>query len=172
MKKCFGFLLLTAILTAVPASAQLGVIQIGPRVGYDLDWEALSLGVDARAEMPSLPVMLNVAADYYLLEDFEGFGTSASQSLINISANALYIFGIDNAAFTPYAGAGLAIMRYSVDVESGFGGSVDLSSTDLGVNLLGGALFGSGSLRPFVQAQLTFGGGETIGLMGGVLFTI
>jgi opacity protein-like surface antigen len=170
MKKLFTALFLTALFVA-PASAQLSNIGIGPRAGYDFDWESLFIGVDARAGVPTLPVGFNVSADYFFLEDVEGFGGDFSQSLIKITLNAIYEIGIDNQVFTPYVGAGLAIARYSADVDTGFG-NVDASDTDLGLNVLGGAYFGSGSLRPFAQLYITTGGGTTVGAAGGVLFTI
>ncbi|HEX7070942.1 MAG TPA: hypothetical protein VF190_09060 [Rhodothermales bacterium] len=172
MKKLFAVLFLSALFVA-PASAQLTNVGIGPRAGYDFDWESLFLGVDARASVPSLPVSFNVSGDYFFLEDFEGFGSDASQSLIKVSLNAIYEIGIDNQVFTPYVGAGLAISRYSLDVESDFGGiDVGGSETDLGLNILGGAMFGSGSLRPFAQLYLTLGDGSTVGIAGGVLFAL
>ena len=171
MKKCFGLLLVALFVSAVPASAQLSNIGIGPRAGYDFDWESLFIGVDARASVPSLPVGFNVTADYFFLEDVEGFGSDYSQSLFKITANAIYEIGIDNQVFTPYVGAGLAISRYSADVDTGFG-NFDASDTNVGLNILGGAYFGAGSLRPFAQLYLTAGDGSTVGIAGGVLFTI
>lgn len=172
MTKRFTFLIILAAFVSLPASAQLSNIGIGPRVGYDFDWESLSIGVDARAGFGTLPVSFNVAADYFFLEDYEGFGADASQSLIKITANAIYEFGIANAVFTPYAGGGLAFSRYSVDVDTGGFGSVDGSDTDIGLNIVGGAYFGAGSMRPFAQLYITTGGGTAVGLSGGVLFTI
>ena len=142
--------MLVAATTAGTASAQLTNFSLGPRVGYDFDWEALTIGVDARAGMGTLPVDFNVTLDYFFLEKYEVLNDDFSRSLFKLTANAIYEFGIDNQAFTPYAGGGLAISRYSLDYDTGFG-NVDASDTNVGLNVIGGAYFGSGSMRPFAQ---------------------
>ncbi len=172
MKKILTILALVAATTVGTASAQLTNVAIGPRAGYDFDWESLFIGVDARAGFGTLPVSFSVTGDYFFLDDYASFGVDASQSLFKITANAIYEFGIDNQVFTPYAGAGLAISRWSVDVDTGGFGNFDASDTSVGLNLLGGAYFGSGSLRPFAQLYLTTGDGSTIGVTGGVLFAL
>lgn len=143
------------------ASAQ-AQIQIGPRVGYDIDaLESLFVGADARISVIGLPIQINPTFDYYFL-DKDVFG---DDKFYQVAVNGLYNFGFDNQLFTPYAGVGVAISRYSPDGGDG--------TTDVGANLIGGAAFGFGSLRPFVQAQLTLGGdAEPVGLVGGLLFNL
>lgn len=141
------------------AAAQVG-IRIGPRVGYEIDdVEELFIGADARLDIATLPVIVNPAFDYYLTDGYD---------LFQLSVNALYTFGINNTAFTPYAGAGVGITRVSADTGFDF---VDDSNTEVGLNIIGGAEFGFGNLRPFVQAQLTIGDVDLTTIAGGLLFS-
>ena len=49
----------------------------------------------------------------------------------------------------------------------------DNTTTELGLNVLGGAVFQFQSLRPFVQAELNLGSSiELYGITGGVLFSL
>ena len=139
-------------------------IELGPRLGFDIagDVEEFFLGVDSRFKFATFPVDLNGALDYYFADNFDFW---------QLSANALYEFGVDNEAFTPYAGAGLSITRVSVDIQGELFG-FDASSTDFGVNLVGGAYFGAARLKPFAQAQITFGDVDLFTLAGGILFQV
>lgn len=139
-------------------------IELGPRIGFDLagDVEEFFVGADSRFTFPSFPVILNGTFDYYFVDNFDFW---------QFSANALYEFGVDNQAFTPYAGAGLSVTRISVDIQGELFG-FDASSTDVGFNIIGGASFGAGNLKPFAQAQITIGDVDLFALAGGLLFTI
>lgn len=150
---------------AQSASAQF---QIGPRVGYELDEVgALGVGADLRFSPPALPIAINPTFDYYFLDDDEFGGADVWQANIN----ALYNFGIANQVFTPYVGAGLALTRVTLGNRAAFG--LNESSTEAGANILVGAEFGFGAMRPFVQAQTTLGGElQTATIAGGVLFSL
>ena len=171
------FLLFLAflVLFLLPVEAQAQTqFQLGPRIGIDVgDVEELFIGADARIDAESLPVTINPTFDFYFTDDPLTFW--------GLSANALYPFGVDNEAFTPYAGAGLGLYRTSVDdqeVDTPFG-DVTVeggSSTDVGLNLLFGAEFAvNRSFVPFVEAQYSpvFTEGETTNLFNvkaGLLF--
>lgn len=135
-------------------------VTVGPRIGLDAgDIGEPFVGLDVRIGLSTSPIAINPTFDYYFTDDPLTFWS--------LSANVLYRFGIDNQVFTPYSGAGLGIYRSSVD---GAGGS-----SDLGVNLLFGAEFSLGSLRPFLEAQYSpvFTAGSTtslFGVKGGLLF--
>lgn len=147
-------LLLLFLIGASTAQAQT-TFQIGPRVGYEIDdLEELFIGADARIMVAGLPVVINPTFDYYLVDE----GT-----LFQLSGNALYTFGINNQVFTPYAGAGVGLTRFSYE---------DFDNTEVGLNVIGGAQFGFGNLRPFAQAQLTFGDVDIVTLGGGILFSL
>lgn len=155
MKRFFAaFALLLFFSSSAFGQARL---EIGPRVGFDIagDIEELFIGIDARAEVAALPIQLNGAFDFYLTEENVDF--------FQLSLNALYTFGVDNQMFTPYSGIGIAISRAQVG---------DFDDTDVGFNLIGGARFGFGTLRPFAQAQITFGDVDVVTVAGGILFRI
>ena len=167
MKKLLFIPVLAALFLLVPAQdaqAQTS-IQVGPRIGIDVgDASDLGgdffIGADGRIASESLPVIINPAFDYYFV-DADGV------SLFTLDANALYQFGVDNQAFTPYAGGGLGYVRTSVDAGP-FG---DVGGSDIGLNLVGGAEFETGNLKPFVQAKVTLGDFTLFNIMGGVLFS-
>jgi len=146
------------------------VIDIGPRIGIDVggDVEDFYIGADGRFRT-GLPVIINTTFDYYF--------TESNFSFWQVGGNALYEFSVSSASIVPYAGAGLSISRFGVDIPpidlgefGSFGGSA--SSTDVGLNLIGGASFTAGSLRPFAQAQITVGDVDLFTIGGGLLFTI
>lgn len=153
-----GLLLILAISTE-RVEAQTS-FELGPKIGYEVDdLESIFIGADARIGMAALPVTINPYFDYYFLD-------IDNVSLFQLGANALYEFGIANQMFTPYAGAGLAISRFSYDVSG-----VD-SETEMGLNLLFGSTFGFGQMRPFVQAQITVGDADFFSVAGGLLFRL
>lgn len=159
VSRIFAGLLLVIAFTTQRAEAQTA-LEIGPRIGYEVDdWESLFLGADVRIDMAALPVAINPYFDYYFLDNDD-------VSLIQFGANALYHFGIANQAFTPYAGAGLALSRISYDIPG-----VD-GDTEAGLNLLFGARFGFGQMRPFAQAQFTLGDADFFSIAGGLLFRL
>ncbi len=160
------FLSLGLLMGADRAQAQ-AQIQVGPRIGYELsDFEALFVGADVRISTPALPVQINPTLDYYFLEDTEIFGTEISQSLLQLTVNALYQFGINNEVFTPYAGGGLSYLRISAEANG-----ESSSDSDVGLNLVGGAEFGVGQLKAFAQAEFVVGGdANPLKITGGVLF--
>lgn len=163
MKKLGLLTLLALFLTAAPAAQAQTTFEIGPRVGYEIDdLEELFIGADVRIMVAGLPVVINPTFDYYLVD---------VGSLLQLSGNALYTFGINNQVFTPYAGAGVGITRFSFDDED-IPDNIDTSTTEFGLNVIGGATFSLGNLKPFAQAQLTFGDAELVTLGGGVLFSL
>lgn len=130
-------------------------IEIGPRLGFDLgDIEELFAGVDARISNSAFPVVAQPALDVYFVE---------GGSLIQFNANVLYPFELDDTTpFRPYAGGGL-----------GFSFVSDTDRSDVGLNLVGGALFGSNpNLTPFAQAQFTIGDFDYFAISGGILLRL
>ena len=145
-----------------PSTAQAQV-KLGPRLGFDAgDVEGAFIGADVRFGTAALPVTLNPTFDIYFPD---------AGSFWGLSGNALYTFGINNQVFDPYAGGGLGVYRRSIDV-----GTVDASSTDLGLNFLFGAEFSAGGLSPFLEAQVTpiFADGSStlFTIKGGLLFSL
>ena len=174
MKKLLTIATLAFLLISVSTvEAQDTEFELAPRIGYDLgDLDDLFIGAEARIYIEDFPVVLSPAFDFYLVSDVpEGF----SVNRFAIDANALYEFELDDNNITPYVGAGIGIVRQSVSVDGvngGFGFSG--STTETGINLLGGAAFDiDGPVRPFVQAKTNLGGSFTLlNLMGGVLIDL
>ncbi|PSQ82508.1 MAG: hypothetical protein BRD44_07995 [Bacteroidetes bacterium QS_7_67_15] len=176
-------LLALLLLAAAPQARGQAQIELGPRVGYEIDQlNAFALGGDVRVSTAALPVQLNGSVDYFFLDDASfsdnaGNSVEASQNLLKFAVNGLFQFGIDNQYFTPYAGPGLSITRYSVDSDADIDGQgMDLGSgseTDVGLNAVGGAEFGVGGLRPFVQAEFVLlGDYEPVQFTAGLLFDV
>jgi len=165
---CLG----VGLLAPGAASAQT-TVKLGPRLGIPVgDIEDaggnLFLGADARFNTDALPVVLNPSIDFYLMDDVPG--TSVDQSVFTIDLNALYEFGVDNEAFTPYAGGGIGITRRSIDDSSVPG---DFDDTDVGLNVVGGVRFPLESVEPFAQVNAVVGGDwDRLGITGGILFRL
>lgn len=167
----FTALLLLLALSAAPNDARAqAVIEVGPRVGYEIDdFEALTIGADVRVSTVTLPFQVNGTFDYYFADELAGTDLNVFQ----ITGNALYEFGINNQLFTPYAGPGLSITRVSFDSALPDDSDFSASDTDLGLNLVGGAEFGVRNLKAFAQASFVVGGSfEPVNITGGVLFGI
>ena len=158
----------------IPTSAEAQTsFKIGPRLGIPVGDVSdaggdLFLGADARISGESFPVVFNPSVDFYLMDDVPR--TSASQSVFAVDLNALYEFGVENQVFTPYAGGGIGITRYSADIEA-FG--LGAEATEVGLNIVGGARFPLGTVEPFAQLNATLGGDlERLGITGGLLFSL
>ncbi|PSQ93551.1 MAG: hypothetical protein BRD52_00940 [Bacteroidetes bacterium SW_4_67_19] len=97
------------LLAAAPQARGQAQIELGPRVGYEIDQlNAFALGGDVRVSTAALPVQLNGSVDYFFLDDAsfsDGAGNSleASQNLLKFAVNGLFQFGIDNQYFTAAA---------------------------------------------------------------------
>jgi hypothetical protein len=144
--------LLFVALTAMPSGVSLGQVsaQLGPRIGVDVnDVEAFSVGAELRLDIESWPVDLATVFDYYLKDVVD---------IWQLSFNALYPIAASESV-RPYVGAGLGFAG---------GDAPDL----LGVNILGGAIFTAGTLRPFAQIQFTAGNPDLFAFSGGLLFNI
>jgi hypothetical protein len=159
----FLFLLVPVTAGAPRAHAQIR-LDVAPRLGFDLvgDVEEFFLGLDARIGVDTLPVILNPSLDYYF--------TESPLNVSQFSLNALY--PLRYPGLRPYVGGGIGITRLSLDRDGrGFGG-FDKSDTDVGLNLIGGVVFRTGNLRPFAQAQITFGDVDLFTVAGGLLFRL
>ncbi len=154
MKRIVLISLFLAVISfaAHDASAQNSV---GVNVGYNLDVEEFFAGGQLRFGLGGLPVIINPSLETYFIDNF---------TWLQIDVNALYPFGVDNTTFTPYAGAGIGIDF--LKPENGD------SNTEVGPNLLAGATFGFGRLRPFVEARININDGANVGVRGGLLIGI
>lgn len=84
-----------------------------------------------------------------------------------INGNLVYaIDAPDLPSISPYIGGGLNIVHRNREFASG----ADSSDTDAGLNLLGGAIFDTRSITPFVELRLEVEGGDQFVITGGILF--
>jgi hypothetical protein len=175
----FATLFVALLFLAIPTQDAHAQVKLGPRVVLSVGDISdaggdFGIGADVRFLAGDLPVTFNGAFDYYFVEDQPvGNGNEVGRSIFTIDFNALYMFGVDNQAFTPYAGGGLGITRSSRDDYETGGGTVEgFSDTEIGLNIIGGAEFPLESLTPFVQAQIGVGGVDRFNIAGGLLFNL
>jgi len=159
---------LAAAASAVPASADAAPdIRVGPHGGFSFDAERAFIGVDAWFGIAditdNISLHLSPVFSYYFMPD--------NTTLWQLEFNVPFLFAIPNFdVLQPYAAAGLALRHFSFNVDSAFI-DVDVSDTDLGLNLIGGAMFiPEGSVNPFVQLRVNIGGESDAAIMGGVRF--
>jgi hypothetical protein len=165
-----GALLVGMLTAAVPTTTQAQVA-IGPYAGYNLDAEEFYFGTNVRFTIPAAIgnsfLVANPGFDYYpfIGSDVEGLDVSASYYAFNF--DVFYPFVTSSESLTPYVGAGLLISRASVEVLG-----MSQSDTDVGLNLKGGAMFGSGRVQPFGEGVLAIAGNTGLMLKGGVYITL
>lgn len=141
------------------ASAQVGFVVQG---SYGFDVEEFGIGGGVNLGIGSLTakqgIRLEATFDYFLVSDPAKFWEINGNLLKDIpSVKNLYV------------GAGVNYAHSSVD--AGFCGTlVDCSSSDVGINVLGGYKLGSGKAAPFVQARFAIGGAEQLYVTGGFRF--
>lgn len=146
---CFAAIFVVVLLGSHETFAQN---RVGINVGYNLEAEEIFAGGQLRFGLPGFPVTVNPSLETYFIEDV---------TWLQIDVNALYLFGVNNVAFTPYAGAGLGVNYVKPE-------NLD-SRTDAGLNLIAGANFGFGRLSPFAEARINIDDGTNVGLRGGLL---
>ena len=158
--------LLTAVCTVLALAAMAGPaqaqVQFGPQASYADDFD---FGVGARAQfgLGSMMEAEGGLADLVGIASFDFFFPDcggADCSAFEVNANVVYPF-VSEQSFTPYAGGGLNIGRFSVS---------EVSDTEIGLNALGGLEFAIQELAAFVEARFELSGYEQFVLTFGVLF--
>lgn len=154
-----GFAFVFSLVLAAPADAQ---VHFGPQASFADD---VDFGIGGRvvAGVPDY-AGFEVAGsfDYYFPDGFDYW---------EINGNVLYNLELEgSSSFRPYAGGGLNIARIDSDVSvPGF--DVDASTTEVGLNLVGGAKIATDAVTtPFVEAKFEISGGEQFVIQGGLLF--
>ena len=135
------FLLLAAAVLALaaPSRAQVSFI---PMAGYDIDYEALQIGLGA--ELGVTPGLLPFRASIRPSVEYVFVGDGVD--LIRFNGDLIGRFALVGVPFRPYGKAGLAVEYLSAD-----GGG---SNTDLGLNIGAGAEFDR------LLAEVTLGIGD------------
>jgi hypothetical protein len=153
-----------AVATPTAANAQIGFVA---QASYGLDYEALGVGGGVNFGIGSLTekhgIRLETTFDYFLTDD--------PLSVWEINGNLLYdLKSVQNL----YLGAGVNYANFSYD-DNGLCSGIfqdlcDASSSEIGLNVLGGYKLGAGKAAPFVQARFSLGGGEQLVVTGGFRF--
>ncbi len=146
-----------ALTLPVQATAQWSLKTHG---GYDLDAEEFLIGASVEFSIPGaaisgVPLTFAPAFDYY-----PGFDRG-SFFVVDFDAH----YPLPAKGMSPYVGGGMYVSRMSVDFPT-FGRDSD---TDVGLNLKGGATFGTSSqVRPFTEVRLRVGNSSTLTLKAGL----
>ena len=132
------FLLAALVLFAVPVQAQ---VSFSPFIGYDLEVEDPLIGLAVEVGAPLVGVPLTPSVRPLVEYIFAGEGVD----VIRANADLIGRLDVPAAPVGPYAKAGLVLTYVSTDVPDNLppGVEVDNSTTDLGLNIGGGAEFSS-----------------------------
>lgn len=138
----------------------LGFMGVGGRLGYakpsDFDGSiAFGAHVHLGEIIENLVLMPNV--DYFSKDEV---------SFLSVNGNVRYYFPTEGAVDL-FAGGGLGFVRVSVDLGQ-FGG--DVSETEIGLNLLGGADFAVAENIAITGQVIYVTEGEQIKVLGGVTY--
>ena len=179
MRKLIGSAVLVAALAAAPvlAAAQRRPAArpaAGPAqrtsFGGQLDWGSdTDFGIGARVVFglhslfPTTPLDGIVSFDYFFPSKPVG---TTSLTYWEINGNVAYRIPHVRGSLAPYVGGGLNIAHASATA-----GTVTVSDTKAGLNVLGGTTFKvKGTVIPFAEARGEIGGGKTFILTGGIRF--
>lgn len=156
MSRLAGFgaaLSITFAATASSATAQTSRTHIGPRIGYNFDAEAVTLGGQL-----SFPIARRLefypSADITLVDNGSMFG---------INMDIKYRMPAGGSMDWLYLGTGLGIVSRSVN---------DNDNTDTGLNVFLGAESLRGRVHPFVEGRVLISDGSMAMLVGGLNFTL
>jgi hypothetical protein len=158
-----GAALVLGLVAVAPsaAQAQVGFVVQG---SYGFDIEEFAIGGGINTAIGSLTekqgIRLEATFDYYLVGD----GVKSWEMNGNLLKDIPSVANL-------YVGAGVNYAHASYDC----GTLCDLydigaSSSDVGLNVLGGFKLGSGKAAPFVQLRYTFGGTDQLVATGGFRF--
>jgi hypothetical protein len=139
-------------LGASPAAAQTNRTHIGPRIGYNFDAEAVTVGGQI-----SFPIGRRLefypSADIHLVDPGSMFG---------VNFDLKYRLPGETVRWL-YVGSGLGIVNTSIG---------DFDNTDTGLNLMIGAESLRGRFHPFVEGRMFISDGSMAQLVGGLNFTL
>lgn len=158
--------LLAALAVAIPLMAPRAEAQVAfiPYIGYDFDVGhapnpgALLVGVGVEFGFISLPAVtlaLRPSAEFY----FVNAPPEVTHEFFQLNADAIADIAPLGPGIGLFVGGGLGV---------GFRTVNDVSTTPLGVNLLGGIDVGTGFVSPFIQGRVTLMEGTRFGIQGGV----
>ena len=145
-------------------------VRFGPQVAWGSDTD---LGIGARltgdvdafggSDSSALRSLRGIAEFIYYLDPHDGCDECSALE-INASGVVPIKLGESNNDF--YAGGGLNLARFSVDI----GGAGSVSNTEIGLNVLGGLNFALSNLAAFVEAGIRISGSEQFVISSGITF--
>lgn len=146
---------------AAPNTADAQV-SFGVQGSYGTEIEAIGAGARVNYAIPGAEGFgLAGSFDYFFPDGFDWW---------EINANGTYSFATEGGSVAPYAGAGLNYANVSVSGSSG-GTTFSASSSEMGLNLLGGLQFGGGGgITPYVEGRYATTGAGQFVFTGGFLF--
>ena len=126
----------------------------------------LTIGIPTAA----VPIAVIGSFDWF----FPSQPTGIDLTYWEANGNVVFLFPIRDPRFKPYGGLGLNVARSEAKVDPAVGLPVTQSSeeTNLGLNLLMGALLDVGKLKPYGEARFQIEGGKQLVLTAGVNFQI
>lgn len=172
MKKMLvGLCLAALVLSPGALSAQIDV-------GGHLSWaDDADFGVGARGAV----VIPLKAASLLATGSFDWFFPSTDIVDFNyyeFNTNLAYMIPLQNSPVEPYVGGGLNLAIISMDeiTETILGQTIVVgggTATELGLNLVGGAMFNvAPRISPYGELRVEIGGGEQFVFTGGVAFNV
>lgn len=163
------FLLLTLLVLAVPASAQVAVL---PFAGYDLEAPNPLVGLGVEVGIPAgLPLTLAARAsgEFVVPAEFEQRGRIFNKEVLQANLDVIGYLGA--GSLRPFVGAGVAYTLIELDTadDDAVEGDQDSSARNVGANVLAGAVVGGlGSIAPFAQVRATLGDRTAVSAMAGL----
>ncbi|MDX1577916.1 MAG: hypothetical protein R3266_05505 [Gemmatimonadota bacterium] len=144
-------------------------VRVGGQVSFADDAD-FGIGPRLAIELPGVSEGLWLVGTFDYFFPDEGFlGDGTDVDYWELNGNAIYTIRLPDAPnVEPYIGAGINIARFSSQVETE--PEVDVSDTNVGLNILGGLDFPLQGFTPFVEARIEIDGGEQFVVTGGILF--
>ena len=162
-------LVLLPIMMMVGAARADPAVRLGARGGVELRGHAdPAAGVDLRLAFPLTPLTINPTFDYVF---------DPSETLYEVSVNALYFLPVPSTRVDPYLGIGVNVTSFKLNQPAAAG--VDDNGNRLGMNLIAGVCVDVPFVSPFAQITkqlgeldaLSFGGGLVVALDGDARWT-
>lgn len=142
-------------------SAAYAQLDLGGQLSWGDDAD-FAVGGRVVLGIPSEQVPLEAIGTFdYFFPDEDGL------NYWELNTNVVYRIPVQVPMLTPYAGAGINIAHASLDTDG-----VDVSDTEVGINLLGGVKYNAGPVTPFGELRFELDGGEQFVLSLGVLFNV
>jgi hypothetical protein len=153
----------TAAVVALCLAPAVLTAQGPPRLGGQVSVaQDVNAGLGLRLE---LPLSRALARDLRVAVAFDYFFPGSALDYWEVNPDLLWGFPLTGTRIALYAGAGLNIAHTSRS------GIPRASTTDLGVNLLGGVRFGTATrLTPYAELRPELGGGDRLVVTLGLLF--